>query len=201
MNERWFDIVREVINIGVGDAASALSDLVNSRITITIPEVRVMNTAEAPEFVRRTLAPLGVYISQDFGGPVSGKALLAYPRQSARAIVNALTGRTGAFSSLSQTEMAVLQEVGNILMVSCLSTMSNVMDASLSFKIPQVTEDISDAYFENMVKELAGLDKAIVVKNEMVIEAHRVSGYLFIFLGFRDFQTVIERLDRQTAGA
>ena len=30
-------------------------------------------------------------------------------------------------------------------MVSCLSTMSNVMDASLSFKIPQVTEDISEA--------------------------------------------------------
>ncbi len=39
------DIMQEVINIGVGEAASVLSELVNSRVTIRIPEIRVCNIA------------------------------------------------------------------------------------------------------------------------------------------------------------
>ena len=188
--DRSMDIIREIINIGVGDAAASLSRLVDRRIIITVPEVRILDIAEVPKFVREEVPSLGIYISQDFHGHITGRALLFYTRESSFLLLNALTGQNPISESLSQTDMATLQEVGNILMVSCMSTIGDMIEDGVRFEIPQVTEEISEAYFANLVAELNIYEKAIVVKNEIGVQDEEISGYLFVLLGVRDFELI-----------
>jgi len=60
------DIIKEVVNVGIGDAAAALSALVNSRVIIEVPEIHIINAQDAPDFIQKEIRSLGVYISQDF---------------------------------------------------------------------------------------------------------------------------------------
>ena len=100
--------------------------------------------------------------------------------------------------SLTEAGIATLQEVGNIIMVSCIATISDMIDGNIRFDMPHVTVEVSNGYFYNLVKGLGELDQAIVVKNELAIKGEDIAGYLFVLLSFEDFQLVIKRLDKMT---
>ena len=192
--DRAIDIIREVINIGVGDAAASLSTLVDRRVTITVPEVRILDMAEVPDFVRREVPSLGVYISQNFRGTITGRAVLFYTRESSFQLLRALTGERPVSASLNLTEIATLQEVGNMIMVSCLATIGDLIEDGVSFEIPQVTEEVSETYFAAVVEELGEYETAVIVKNAMSIEDVDISGYLFVLLSVADFRMIVEQL-------
>ena len=195
--ERTIDIITEVINIGVGDAASALSSLVNRRIRITVPEVRILDTFDIAAFVEEIIPSLGVYVSQDFRGRIKGKTLLVYTRESSCALLSALTGQSPAGLALSQTEMATLQELGNILMVSCVSTISDMIQDGVRFEVPQVAEEISDTYFFSLVEEFSAYDKTIVVKNQIAVQDTDITSYLFVLLGVADLRLVVDMVSEK----
>jgi len=188
------DIIREVVNIGVGDAAAALSSLVNSRVMIQVPDVQIVDTKKAPEFVQKEIRSLGVYIAQDFKGLFRGKALLFYTKDSCHSLLQALLGKNAVTSSLTDTAVATLQEIGNILMVSCITTISNMLDDTVEFQIPDVTFEVSEGYFQNLVKNLEDLDKTIIVRNQMIVEDKQIEGYIFIMISFNDFLKLIQKL-------
>jgi len=191
------DIIREVINIGVGDAADALSSLVDSRVLIKTPEVHILNSMDALIFIQKEIQALGVYISQSFHGGIRGRTLLFYTKESCNALVRTILDKETVTSALTDTAISTLQEIGNILMVSCVSTIINLIDDSVSFEIPDVTIEISEGYLENIIKELGELDKTIVVRNQMVVKDKEVEGYIFLLLSFNDFLVVVDKMAKK----
>ena len=191
------DIIREVINIGVGDAADALSNLVDSRVLIKTPEVHILDSKDALNFIRKEIQTLGVYISQSFHGGIRGRTLLFYTKESCNALVKTILGKDTVTSALTDTTISTLQEIGNILMVSCVSTVTNLIDDSVSFEIPDVTIEISEGYLENIIKELGLLDKTIVVRNQMVVKDKQIEGYIFLLLSFNDFLLFVDKMEKK----
>lgn len=189
------DIIREVINIGIGDAASALSDLAGTRVIIRTPEVRFLDIAEVPVYIRQEVGTVGVYISQDFHGSVDGRALLFYTTDCSVSLLRAILkdGR-GRGRSLSKTDMATLQEIGNIILGACLATIGNFIEGRFRFSMPHVTLEISETYFRNLVRELESFEKAVILKTAITIETDDIQGYLFFLLSFQDFHILVERL-------
>ncbi|MDM8551696.1 chemotaxis protein CheC [Desulfobacterales bacterium HSG2] len=193
-DDNSLDIITEVINIGVGEAADALSKLVNTRVIIRTPDVRIMDAEAVHEYIRKEAASLSVYISQNFKEMIKGKTVLFYTKECAISLLNAIYGETLMTSSLTESGIATLNEIGNIIMVTCMSEISNLIEARISFELPEVTIEISESYFQNLLKDLGELDKAIVVKSEMCIKEDDIQGYLFVLLSFEDFNLVIEKL-------
>ena len=100
---------------------------------------------------------------------------------------------------ISETEMSTLNEIGNIIMVSYISAISNFVEDRIRFSLPETTVEISETYFANLVNELEAFDKAIVVKNRMRIKKTNIEGYLFLLLSFDDFYAVAEILKNRLA--
>jgi chemotaxis protein CheC len=188
------DIIREIINIGIGEAANSLSKLVNTRIIIKVPNIHIVSTVNINEYLIKEIASLGVYMSQDFRGLIKGKTLLFYTEECSVSLLNAIYGQTFRTTSLTESGIATLNEIGNIIMGSCMSEISNMIEGRISFDLPEVTVEVSETYFRNLLKELDNLDKAIIVKNEMRIKDTDIKGYLFVLLSFEDFRLVIEML-------
>jgi chemotaxis protein CheC len=189
------DIIKEVINIGIGEAAFALSELVNAPVKIRMPEIRVLNVAAVPKYINDEIKNLGIFISQDFRGLLEGKVLLSYSRACSLSLINVLLREDKDMTSLTKTDIATLQEIGNIIMVSCLSTISNLIEGTLTFTMPQVVTGLSEQYFNHLVYELARFEQCIVVKSEMTIKGSDIQGYIFILLSFKDLQVIITRLN------
>ena len=188
------DILREVINIGVGDAAAALSILVNNRVVIKTPDIYVLDTQDATDFIQEKICELGIYISQDFKGKFSGKTLLFYSKNSCASLLKLLLGKETGSDIFTDNALATLEEIGNIVMVSCITTISNILEDTVEFQIPDLTLEISDGYFKNLVSGLEGLDKTIIIRNQMVVKDMEIEGYFFILLSFGNFLELIKKM-------
>lgn len=129
MEDRRLDIIREVINIGNGEAADALSKLIRTPIRIKLPDIRIMDMDEVLEYIRKEVSSIGVYISQNFKETVTGKTLLFYTKECSISLLNVIYGHTIKTSSLTESGIATLNEIGNIVMVSYMSQISDMIGA------------------------------------------------------------------------
>jgi chemotaxis protein CheC len=185
-DDNAIDIIREMVNIGIGEAADALSKLVNTRVIITVPDIYVMDVKAALAYIRDQVKSVGVYISQDFRDAVRGKTLLFYTKECCISLLNAIYGQT-LKTSLTESGIATLNEIGNVIMVSCMSEISNMIAGRIVFELPEATIEISENYFQNLLKDLDELDKAVIVKNGIRIKENDIEGYLFVLLSFENF--------------
>jgi chemotaxis protein CheC len=196
INEQAIDMLREFINVGMGEAAAALSDLVKTRVIIKVPEVSVIDVSNISEFLGLELSDLGDYLSQDFHGDIERRSILFYTEECSMALLEALLEGRSELPTLTESGRATLQEVGNIILVSCISSISDMIELQTIFEMPVVTVETSDVYFRNMMKELERVQKAIVVKNQIAVHNKEIYGYLVVLLSFDYFEVVVNKLEK-----
>ena len=194
---RSLDIMKEIVNTGLGEAADSLSRLVDSRVTIMVPDVHIMDVDQVMHYIKEEIKDLGVYIAQDFKGSVSGRTILCYTQECSISLLNAIYGDKMHVTAINEIGISTLNEVGNIIMVSYISAISNFINDRISFDLPETTLEISEKYFENLIGELKEFDKAIVIKNLMQVKESNIEGYLFVLMSFKDFHLVVEILEHQ----
>ncbi len=145
LKESQLDAMREVANIGAGHAASALSQMTNRTIMITVPRVNIRPLEEACDTVG---APDEVVaaILMHMMGDLTGRALLLFPQRSARTLCDFLLRREiGTTQDFGEMEQSALKEAGNILASAYLNALSDFMGMMLVPSVPSLVIDLSGA--------------------------------------------------------
>ena len=101
------DLLAEVMNVGIGRAAHALSELVRARVVLQVPKVEVGHVIELESRWREKAADGLSLVSQDFDGASSGVAVLAFETPSARALVSLMP--TVPISGSENTALGMLR--------------------------------------------------------------------------------------------
>jgi chemotaxis protein CheC len=129
------DVLTELVNVGVGRAASSLSDLVNCRIELSVPSIQLSRSCEL-KFADQN-SPSTVVV-QGFSGELSGRAALAFPHESSLTLAALLSGVDVLESELDVELSGVLLEVGNILLNSLVGTLANEIQQQLDYTLPSL---------------------------------------------------------------
>jgi chemotaxis protein CheC len=191
------DVLNEVINIGFGEAADALSELIDSKVLLSVPELAILDLKELSAFVQRQISEWGVYIAQDFDGQINGRTLLVYSEEGSLDLVTALLGEELRTVRLTEVAKATLQELGNIILGSCMSVFGDLLDARLRYTIPQVSVECSTDYFTHLIAESAELGRVIAVKSTLEVSDRQIEGLVVVVLSFTDFETIVKRAKEQ----
>lgn len=125
LNNYEKDILSEIGNMCVGNATTALAQILGKRIEIEMPSVRVISIDKLHVYVH--VEPeepiLGIHM-QILGG-AKGNALMIFPRADAYKLVDVLIGPfPQEMGSLTEIGISALKEVGNIVVSSYLSALS-----------------------------------------------------------------------------
>lgn len=192
------DILKEVFNIGIGDAANALSILVKSPVRIQVPEIKIIDNKKLSSYVKKELTDVGVFITQPFGGTITGQALLAYSKECSKSLLSAIMDVNKEIASLTKVEISTLEEIGNLLIVSCLSTIGDMIKNPISFSMPMVSTSGAELFFSDLAQRIEDYEQCIVAKNKMEVKNMQIEGYIFIFLSFKDINSIINNLDATT---
>ena len=138
LSELETDALTEIVNIGVSRAASNLRKMVGAQVHLSVPAIEVVTQRRAARLIgEREIAEL-VAVRQDFDGPFSGRALLIFPESNSLELVRAVTGDALSAQEVLDIEGEALAETGNVILNSCLATMANMLQRSLSMTIPEV---------------------------------------------------------------
>jgi chemotaxis protein CheC len=138
LTELETDALTEIVNIGVSRAASNLRKMVGAHVLLSVPAIEVVSQRRAARLISEREITNLVAIRQDFEGPFSGRALLIFPESNSLELVRAVTGGELSAQEVLDIEEDTLAETGNVILNSCLATMANMLQRSLTMTIPEV---------------------------------------------------------------
>lgn len=133
------DGLREVATIGAGHAATALSQLTDRRIMISVPQVRRVRYADVPPMLQVFGDHVAVVMMRMLGD-LTGRSLLVFGENDAVRLCDLILRRPlGPMRSLGDMEQSGLKEVGNIVCSAYLTALSNFMGMMLLPSVPALT--------------------------------------------------------------
>jgi chemotaxis protein CheC len=139
------DALREVANIGAGHAATALSQMINSTIMISVPTINVSRLEEVPPQVSAPEEPVAAVLMHMLGD-LTGRTLLVFPKPTAIRLAELMLKRPhGSSADLGEMEQSAIKEAGNILSSAYMNALSDFMGMMLLPSPPSLAVDMSTA--------------------------------------------------------
>lgn len=195
------DILKEVGNIGAGHAATSLSKLLNKRIDMKVPDVKIVSFNEMMDMAggaENIVASVFLRLE----GDAPGSMFFVLPiHQATKFIQQMIDDVTFSFSEQPNNELALsaLQELGNILSGSYLSSLSDFTNLSLYPSVPELSIDMFGAIISYGIIELSQVsDYAIVIdtalNDDETSDNEGVKGHFFLLPDPDSFPVIFEAL-------
>jgi chemotaxis protein CheC len=179
-------ILAEVMNIAFGKASADLARVIDIRVVLSVPHVEIMQTnGLLPRITEETGGHDAIsIIEQNFWGKYKGSALLAFPSEAIRALVNLFDDETPSAGPLSPVvEKDALLELGNILIGACVSKVAELLDDAVSFSPPRLIPRVAT---DNISRETVASrldnpqDSVVLMKTVFHFEDQDIKGFLFL---------------------
>jgi len=189
------ETLTELINIGYGRAAAALSELTGRRINLDVPKVAVYPVQEIGTALKDVLSGEVASVHQVFSGPVSGNALLLLDRDAALMLNSLLLDSPVHSGRLRAPEREALTEVGNIVLNACLGVFGNLLQVQVTFSVPRLNVESIDGVMASISVRSEEVQYALMVHTHFTVRDSDVRGYLVIILGITSFSRLLQELD------
>ncbi|SEN57958.1 chemotaxis protein CheC [Amphibacillus marinus] len=195
------DALKEIGNIGSGHAATALSMMLDRKVEMSIPSVRVVDFNEMMELVGGP-ETLIVAVFLRIEGDAPGNMFFVLSPEEANAFVKQLTGTTSfSIADIDEMSASALQEMGNILAGSYLSALSDFINVLLQPSVPILSIDMAGAILAEGLYELSHVsDYAIII--DTLIDDHSqdnrpIQGHFFLLPDPDSFSKIFNNLGVQ----
>jgi chemotaxis protein CheC len=198
LNDVQRDALTELINIGFGRAANALSMLAGNRVVLQAPQVGVYPVAELENALDMLNHGEITSIHQVFSGTLCGNAMLLLDNISATTLVDLMNGGEGTPHEMDENDREALIETGNILLNSFIGSFGNLLSVHVSFAVPSLRLDSLRRMVESMLVNDTEVEVALVIRVHFFLIKGDVSGYVVIVMGLPSIDALMEAM--RTAG-
>jgi chemotaxis protein CheC len=184
------DILKELGNIGAGNAATSLSQLLNQRVDMSVPEVKLLKLRDAPYILGGPEIPvIGVTVLIEGDG--EGQILLLFASDSAERLIRNIVAGFSPGDISNEIRDSVLLEVGNIVGSTFLNALSSFINLKLIPTVPASTYDMVGALIDNALAiEMAEDDIIIIIVTDFTVKGETIEGYM-IFVPKPEFLSKI----------
>lgn len=194
LNSLQIDVLKEIGNIGAGNAATALSKMISKRIDMDVPKVNILEFKNVAELVGGPETEVvGIYFK--VSGDISGSIMVLMDKKSAKKLTNLLMGRNDAEDELDDMDLSALQEVGNILSGSYLSSLSTLTNLNLSMSIPSLAIDMAGAILSVPVILFGQVgDRVMLIETDFNEGTYHVKSNFFLIPDEESFEILLKSL-------
>ncbi len=174
MSNEYFDVLRELGNIGAGNATTALAQMMQCKVDMAVPKVQLLEFRELGEaMVGEETVMAGIYLGIE--GDIKGSIMFLLEKAAAKHLVGKLMGMESEGEEFSEMEFSALKEVGNIITGSYLNSLSSITNLAIYPSVPDLTVDMAGAILSVPAIEFAALgDRMLMIQtqffDEMVLD-------------------------------
>ncbi|MEW6191815.1 MAG: chemotaxis protein CheC [Bacillota bacterium] len=180
--ERYVDALQEIGNIGIGNAATALADILRTKINVTVPRATFVPIEEVFTVVRK-VEDLVVAVVLRVEGGIYGTILFVFPEASALELVVQLLGTTyDTIQEIDEMGQSVLMEVGNVLAGSFLNAISAMTQLTFIPAVPMLAFDMLGSVISGALSGSGMVeDQVLLIETVLFEEGYTVAGDFFLF--------------------
>jgi chemotaxis protein CheC len=145
VNDMYVDVLREIGNIGAGNATTAIAQMLGSRLNMQVPNVKLMEASQLGGAIcdeEETVVGIFLEVCND----ISGSMMFLMRMDSAHVIVNKLMMREPDYNEpFDEMDLSALKEIGNIIAASYLSALSTLTSLRIQPSVPYIAVDMAAA--------------------------------------------------------
>ena len=197
VNSMYFDVLKELGNIGAGNATTAIATMLNMTIDMKVPKVELkavedLGSAICPE--EETIVGIFLEVQND----ISGSMMFLLKLDSAHYLVDRLMGGMGAAESstgeFSEMELSAMKEIGNIIAGSYLSALSTMTNMVITPSVPYIAVDMAAAILSVPAIQFGQFgDNALLIETEFGDDV-MMEGYFILLPDEDSYDKILQSL-------
>ena len=186
VNDMYLDVLREIGNIGAGNATSAIANMLGMKIDMNVPSIRLMEVSQLGMAVGaedETIVGIFLEVETDIEG--SMMFLLDIP--SARYLVNKLM-------MTNEPDDQPFGEMGNIIAGSYLSALSSLTNLVITPSVPYIAVDMAASILSVPAIEFGQYgDNALLIQTEICADV-AINGYFILMPEQDSYEKILTSL-------
>ncbi len=197
------DALREIGNIGAGNAATALAQMVQAKIDMSVPRVSILPFTEVADLLGGADAHVvGIYFN--VSGPAPNSILFILSAQKAGLLADMLLLRSSGttdINNLDEIEMSAMMELGNILSATYLNAMSMFTQLKFVPSVPAMGIDMAGAILDAILAQFGEIaDHVLLLETEFTKDEDDVVGHFFLLPEPGSLNIILKALGVNTDG-
>jgi chemotaxis protein CheC len=201
LNDMEKDALREVGNVGTGNAATALSKMINKKVAMIIPNTEFVPIKKFAQQVggEETIVT-SVYLQ--IIGDVSGEALLMFPKEDSIRMVDMMMGQApGTSKIIDEMGQSAINELANIFVGAYLNSLADLLKLRIMPNIPHFTIDMTQAVMDFILIKISNYaDNVLSIKTDIKIEEVEVAGTFILVFDVESLTKILSVLKKMYSG-
>ena len=193
-----FDVLKEIGNIGAGNATTALSQILDAKIDMNVPKVDLVDMSEIPSIMGAEEDVMaGILLSLE--ASISGMTMFLLKINSARTLVNTLLHKPYEPSKADSPEFddmerSALNEIGNIITGAYLSALSDLTKLTIVSSVPSLQIDMAASILSVPAIAFSQLgDRVLLIETKFDTE-HSLDGYFVLVPDLDSYDIILRSL-------
>jgi chemotaxis protein CheC len=190
------DALKEFVNVGTANAATALSKLIDRTISVSVPRLKIVPIGDVPSYLGGPEKQITGLYFKIYGG-ITGSVLLFLPQESSKALVDILTAQLSMESpeEFDSIKRSAIMELGNILTNSFLNAMADMVGENLFLSVPYYSEDYLGAVIDLLLIEIAQVaEYALLMDTIIKAPNSELAGNFIIFPEAESLEKIFKRM-------
>lgn len=194
MTSEYYDVLKEIGNIGAGNATTALAQMLNCKVDMAVPQVKLVEFKELGDMMggaEQIMA--GIYLAVE--GDITGSIMFLLKKDSAKHLVNKLMGVTGDHpGDFDEMELSALKEVGNIITGSYLNSLSMMTNLKIYPSVPELAVDMCEAILSVPAIEFGAIGDKILLIQTQFFDETVLDGYFILIPNMASYSKILKAL-------
>ncbi len=195
MSNEYYDVLKEIGNIGAGNATTALAQMIGSKVDMAVPQVKLLEFQEVGSMMggeEQIMA--GICLAVE--GDITGSIMFLLQQEAAKHLITKLMPGMGDENSMDFTEMelSALKEVGNIIAGSYLNSLSSLTNLTIYPSVPDLAVDMAGAILSIPAIQFGTIGDHILLIQTQFIDEKSLEGYFILLPDLDSYSKILASL-------
>ncbi len=191
----YYDVLKEIGNIGAGNAATALASMLSQKVDMKVPRVELLDFKELGEAMggeEQIMA--GIYLRIE--GDLQGSIMFLLEEKSAYTLVGRLMGTQ--VTELDEMAQSALKEIGNIITGSYLNSLSTMTNLTITESVPDLAVDMAGAILSVPAIEFGMVGDKMLLIQTAFTDDEEINGFFILVPDLPSYSKLLQALGVMT---
>ena len=194
ISQEYFDVLKELGNIGAGNATTALAQMLQCKVDMKVPQVQLLEFKNVGAMIGgEEHLMTGIYLGVE--GDITGSIMFMMEQETAKHLVSKMMmGMESGGDRFNEMELSALKEVGNIITGSYLNSLSDLTRLTIYPTIPSIATDMAGAILSVPAIEFGIYgDKILLIQTQFSDEVD-LNGYFILVPDVDSYTKILSSL-------
>lgn len=194
VTQEYYDVLKEIGNIGAGNAMTALSQMLQCKVDMKVPQVKLLEFKELGAMMGgEEQLMIGVYLAVE--GDITGSIMFLLRQDSAKHLVNKIMmGMASEGPEFTEMELSAVKEVSNIITGAYLNSLSTLTNLVIYPSPPELTLDMAGAILSVPAIEFGTIGDQILLIQSQFYDEVEIDGYFILIPDLESYQKILSSL-------